>query len=118
MVSLLFLGAGAIALGSAAHDRVASPARDCRQLPAVSAAAAAPNDNQRRAGTLRDGVLTVRLVARPAAWKPEGATGCALAVNAFAEEGRATQIPGPLLRVRAGTQVRVHMRNALAAPIW
>jgi FtsP/CotA-like multicopper oxidase with cupredoxin domain len=34
-------------------------------------------------------------------------------VHAFAEEGKPAQIPGPLLRVRVGTEVRVMIRNEL-----
>ncbi len=36
-------------------------------LRRVTAAAAEPNDNRVPAGVLRDGVLTLRMVARPAA---------------------------------------------------
>jgi hypothetical protein len=51
----------------------------------------APNDNRRAAGRLRDGVLTVRLVARTGIWLPEGREGPRLTVVAFGEEGRAIQ---------------------------
>jgi manganese oxidase len=117
MISFV-LAAGAIAIGSPVHQRSGSRAADCRHLPPVSVPTAIPNDNRRPAGVLRDGVLSVRLVARPAAWKPEGAAGCALAVHAFAEEGRAAQIPGPLMRVRLGTTIRATVRNGFAWPIW
>ena len=76
-----------------------NPAPDCRGVPAANAPKALPNDNRVPAGTLKGGVLTVRLVARPAAWHPEGAQGCGLRVHAFAEEGKSAQIPGPLIRV-------------------
>jgi FtsP/CotA-like multicopper oxidase with cupredoxin domain len=65
-----------------------------------------------------DGVLHVTLVARAVSWKPDGPTGCALAVHAFAEEGKAPRIPGPLLRVRSGTALVVRVRNALDSAIW
>ena len=90
----------------------------CTHLPAPPANAAVANDNRVRAGALRDGVLTVRLVARPSAWRPDGPSGCALRVHAFAEDGKATTIPGPLLRVSAGTEVRVTVRNALPSALW
>ena len=115
---MFFLFAAATATALTASDRPAINAADCRHLPATSARQAMPNDNRHRAGTLRDGVLTVRLVARASAWRPDGASGCVLAVHAFAEEGRAAQVPGPLMRVRAGTEVRVSVRNTLDAPIW
>ncbi len=77
-----------------------------------------PNDNRRAAGRLRDGVLTVRLVARPGLWIPEGPTGPQLTVAAFGEEGRALQTPGPLLRVPVGTEIRAVVRNALSKTLW
>ncbi len=35
-------------------------------------------------------------------------------MQAFAEEGRGLQIPGPLIRVPAGTEVRATVRSVLA----
>ena len=67
---------------------------------------------------VRDGVLTLRLVIREASWYPDGPNGCALRVHAFAEEGDSARIPGPLIRVRTGTEVRVRVRNALASTRW
>jgi len=74
---------------------------------------AVANDNRVAAGTRMGGVLTVRLVARQAAWHPDGSRGCGLRVNAFAEEGKPARVPGPLIRVPVGTEVRVILRNAL-----
>lgn len=76
------------------------------------------NDNRRPAGRLRNGVLTVRLEARNGLWEPEDEDGPKLPVAAFAEEGRALSTPGPLLRVQAGTDVRVTIRNRLEVPMW
>ncbi len=90
-----------------------SPTRDCAGVPAANAPIAQPNENRVPAGTIKDGVLTLRLVARPAAWHPEGAQGCGVRVHAFAEDGKAAQIPGPLIRVAVGTEVRVILRNDL-----
>jgi len=99
-------------------SRTAASVAECRYLPAAPSARAVANDNRSAAGTVRDGVLTVRLVAHNVAWRPDGANGCALTVNAFSEEGRQTQIPGPLVRVRSGTEVRVSVRNALTKSLW
>jgi FtsP/CotA-like multicopper oxidase with cupredoxin domain len=101
----------------------AAPARAddrCAPTPpsARAAALALPNDNRTSAGRLRNGVLRVDLVARVVAWKPDGDAGCPLYVHAFSEEGRTPRIPGPLLRVRAGTQLVVRVRNALGTAIW
>ena len=98
---------------SRVDERCAFQAAAARAMPL-----AAPNDNRVTAGRMRDGTLRVDLVARAVSWKPDGPEGCALAVRAFAEEGKAPRIPGPLLRVRAGTELRVRVRNSLDAAIW
>ena len=97
-----------------AYLQVGHSARDCSGVPATSAPRAVANDNRRSAGTLRDGILTVRLAARETSWHPDGPDGCGLRVLAFAEEGQSPRIPGPLIRVRAGTEVRVILRNTLS----
>ena len=97
---------------------IAASVADCRHLPAAPSDRAIANDNRSPAGTMRDGVLAVKLVAHTVAWQPDGANGCTLTVNAFSEEGRPTQIPGPLVRVPAGTEVRVSVRNALTRTLW
>ncbi|HKE92096.1 MAG TPA: multicopper oxidase domain-containing protein [Gemmatimonadales bacterium] len=73
----------------------------------------APNDNRRPAGVLANEVLTVNLEARSGLWYPDGPDGLARNVAAFAEAGGPLQDPGPLIRVPAGTEVRVTVRNAL-----
>jgi manganese oxidase len=74
---------------------------------------AIPNDNRHPAGTLRNGVLTLRLETRPARWRPERDAGPEVPIFAFAEEGQAPRIPGPLVRVPVGTQIDVTLRNRL-----
>lgn len=74
---------------------------------------AQPNDNRRSAGNRKDGVLALRLVARVALWQPEGKQGPVATVYAFAEEGGAPRIPGPLIRVPIGTEIRATVRNDL-----
>ena len=71
-------------------------AADCRSQPAPSPPPAAANDNRNAGGTVRDGVLAVRLVIREASWYPDGPGGCSLRVHAFAEEGKRAEIPGPV----------------------
>ena len=72
-----------------------------------------PNDNRISAGTLRGDTLELSLVLDLATWRPEGPDGPAVVVPAFAEAGKAPQIPAPLIRVPAGTLIRVSVRNAL-----
>jgi manganese oxidase len=104
--------------GASMAGRSMPEAAACDHLPRVSAPAALPNDNRELAGTLRDGVLSLSLEAREAAWHPEGPDGCALPVHAFAEQDGAARIPGPLIRVRVGTEVRAAVRNTLESTIW
>ena len=72
------------------------------------------HDNERAAGTLRDGVLRLQLDARVGTWYPHGADGPSAEMVAFGEAGRPPQIPGPLIRVPAGTDVIVSIKNSLA----
>ncbi len=78
-------------------------------LPEITA-----NDNRAPAGQLRGGVLTIELEARTGIWYPEEKEGPGLEVQAFAEEGKPPQIPGPLIRVPEGTEIHVRVRNSIA----
>lgn len=75
------------------------------------------NDNRRAAGILANGVLSVKLEARDGLWQPEGAQGRAVPVAAWAEEGKSLSVPGPLIRVPVGTDVRASLRNSLDKPL-
>jgi len=81
--------------------------------PAVSLPVIRANHNDRPAGSLANGILTLRLVARDGVWHPEAEDGVGIPVRAFAEEGRALENPGPLIRVPEGTEIRVRVRNAI-----
>lgn len=85
----------------------AAPARDSVP-PTVQ-----PNDNRVPAGTLHNGVLTVRLVVRMARWYPEADDGPWVDVAAVSEERGPPQVPAPLIRVQAGTTIVAAIRNAL-----
>jgi FtsP/CotA-like multicopper oxidase with cupredoxin domain len=91
---------------------------ECALLPRTGAPEAQPNDNRAPAGRVVDGATTVRLVITPTTWYPEGSTSCGVPVLAFAEEGKAPEIPGPLLRVRQGTEIRATVRNASESTVW
>ena len=82
-----------------------------------TAATISINDNRWPAGRLENGVLTLRLEARNGVWYPEGPRGVGLPVAAFAEDGGPLQNPGPLVRVPAGTEVRITLENALEKPL-
>jgi manganese oxidase len=82
-------------------------------LPAGGIETIAANDNRRPAGRLEHGVLTVALEVRAGALRPEEDIGLGLPALAFAEVGKPLQVPGPLIRVPRGVEVRVTLRNPL-----
>jgi FtsP/CotA-like multicopper oxidase with cupredoxin domain len=98
-------GADSLTLNSA--DRAVPPAPERIET----------SDNRQPAGRLEGGVLTVRLEARSGVWYPEGTSRHGVPVAAFAEEGKPLQNPGPLIRVKAGTEVRAFVRNSLDKPL-
>lgn len=83
-------------------------------LSTAPEAAVLNNDNTQSAGQLQDKLLVVRLVAGTGVWQPEGRDGSALEIAAFGEEAGQLSVPGPLMRVRAGTAISLTLRNALA----
>ena len=95
-----------IATWSALVCLAASPL--AAQLPVIRA-----NHNDRPAGAVADGVLTLHLAARAGLWHPEAENGIGIPVQAFAEEGRALENPGPLIRVPEGTELRIRVRNRI-----
>ena len=86
---------------------------ETRAVPQQSVPLAVANDNRSPAGILRDGILTVALEVRQTMWHPDGDTLPGLSTEAFAEVGKNASVPGPLLRVPAGTEIRGSLRNAL-----
>src|SRR5262245_38812378 len=71
----------------------------------------AVNDNRTAAGSLQGTTLTVRLETREGEWHPDGDRDTGVNVLAFAHEGGPLQIPGPLIRVTEGTEIRAFVRN-------
>jgi manganese oxidase len=72
-----------------------------------------PNDNRTAAGLWRGDTLMLQLEVHEARWYPESDSGPFIDAPAFAQVGRAPQIPAPLIRVREGAMVAVTVRNAL-----
>ncbi len=75
------------------------------------------NDNRAAAGTLGRGVLSLSLEARAGEWHPLGADRPGVRILAFGETGKPLQDPGPLLRVRVGTEIRVSLTNRTDATL-
>jgi FtsP/CotA-like multicopper oxidase with cupredoxin domain len=86
------------------------------------------NENRVPAGRLEAGILSLHLELRQGVWRPDtgGASGRAASYEtpnaieaySFAEEGHAPQIPGPLIRVRQGTEIHVSTHNLLATAVF
>jgi FtsP/CotA-like multicopper oxidase with cupredoxin domain len=86
-----------------------SPASPAAPDPETIAA----NDNRRPTGRLEHGVLTLALEVRAGTLRPEEDGGPGIPALAFAEAGAPLQVPGPLIRVPQGTEIRVSLRNPL-----
>ena len=72
------------------------------------------NDQRQIAGTLQDGEYSLALDLRRLTWHPNAPSALDVDVAAFAEMGRPATVPGPLIRVPAGTHLRITIRNTLA----
>ena len=90
---------------------VPPPPRVPLPRPVANAPIAQTNDNQRPAGTLSGGVLSLSLDVVEAGYQPEGEHDPVVRVLAFAEPGKSPMIPAPLLRAPLGTTVRLTLRN-------
>jgi FtsP/CotA-like multicopper oxidase with cupredoxin domain len=106
-VSVVLVGVAAIG-----RTERAAPVRAGIQR-ASSLERALPNDNRTSAGSYVGDTLVLRLTVTPVKWYFLGDDGPSFIVLAFAEEGKPPIIPGPLIRVHAGTPVRVTVRNPL-----
>ena len=98
--------AGTLAVANSGRDGV--PMTASPDLPAVLA-----NDNRAPAGRWRGDTLVLDLEIAMTLWRPEADTAPGIEVAAFNEAGEAPRIPGPLIRVPAGTMIRARVRNAL-----
>ncbi len=71
------------------------------------------NDNREPAGTLSGGIPELSLEIREGDWHLLGEDKPAGQVLAFAEAGKSPSIPGPLIRVPLGMEIRVAVTNFL-----
>ena len=72
---------------------------------------ALPTTTQLPAGRLSHDTLYLSLEARAAFWRPDEQDSPPANILAFAEQGKAPTVPGPLIRVRSGTVIVATVRN-------
>jgi len=71
------------------------------------------NENRTAAGVSDGRRVNVALEARWGRWYPDGPGQPSVPMQAFSERGKPLQIPAPLLRVNAGTEIHLNIRNAM-----
>ena len=106
---LATLAAALLAAGGSPRP---SPA-DSAEMSADALPLAVWNDNQDPAGTLGPSGFDLELEIVESDWHLLGEDQPAGQVLAFAEQGQAPSIPGPLIRVPLGTEIRVRITNPL-----
>jgi FtsP/CotA-like multicopper oxidase with cupredoxin domain len=88
---------------------LAGSAPEARPLPPIRF-----HDNRVPAGRQRAGTLRITLRARLGRWFPDGERRLGpIVAAAFAGDSGAPMIPGPLIRVRAGTRIHARVVNDL-----
>jgi manganese oxidase len=70
------------------------------------------NDNRKPAGEVRNGIYYINLEVREGYWYPESKQRAPVKIRAFAELGKPLQVPGPLIRVPAGAEIRLSIKNS------
>ena len=81
-------------------------AAQAADLPEIQA-----NDNRVAAGELADGVLNLSIRTGTGTWRFDGDGKPGVPMQAFAEGDGPLQIPGPAIRVPAGTEIRLSLHN-------
>lgn len=85
--------------------------------PVANAARAVPNHNETAGGTRSGKSLTLSIDVVEAAWRPEGDANPEVRIFAFSENGNRPSVPGPLVRVPQGTEVRVVLRSRIDSAV-
>ncbi|HEU5153816.1 MAG TPA: multicopper oxidase domain-containing protein [Gemmatimonadales bacterium] len=101
---------GGLLIGGPLHRAAPDP-----HNPGIERIQTNPNINP--AGRLKGRTLTLALEARTGRWYPMADSGSSVETDAFAEGNGPLLIPGPLIRVPSGTEIRVTVRNRLAIPL-
>jgi FtsP/CotA-like multicopper oxidase with cupredoxin domain len=105
------------ALIAAQAPLVTPPPRLPLPRAAASVVRAAAHSNHTAAGKRVDRSLTIALDIVESAWKPEGDNDPEVPILAFAEHDNAPLVPGPMIRVSQGTEIRLTLRNRVDTAI-
>ncbi len=98
-------------------DFISCPPRESKDSFDGSLEEVTVNDNRKPAGEFRNGIYYISLEARTGYWYPETHDGAPIKIKAFAEAGKPLQVPGPLIRVPEGTEIRATIRNRNKEPL-
>ncbi len=90
---------------------IPAPPRLPLPRPVAGAPIAQVNDNRESSGTRSGQTLSLSLDIVEAAYQPEGEHDPVVRILAFAEPGKAPQVPAPMIRAPLGTTVRLTLRN-------
>jgi FtsP/CotA-like multicopper oxidase with cupredoxin domain len=108
----LFSALGLAIVASSLESQIIRPAaRQPLPKPAAGVVRAGVHQNRVPAGRLVGNVHRIAIEIHESAWHPEGANDPEVPILAFAEAGHAPSVPGPLVRVRQGTDVVISLHN-------
>lgn len=99
-------------LGIVLHAQLVAPVpRAPLPRPDAAVARATVHQNRVPAGRLTGNTQRIAIDVIESAWRPEGVDDPEVPILAFAEAGQGPTVPGPLVRVRQGTEIVVTLRN-------
>lgn len=108
----LFSALGLVVLSTSIEAQLLTPAaRQPLPRPDADVARASVHQNRVAAGRRVGNVHRIAMEIVESAWHPEGASDPEVPILAFAEAGSGPTVPGPLVRVRQGTEVLITVRN-------
>jgi FtsP/CotA-like multicopper oxidase with cupredoxin domain len=117
-LSIVAVASIAGSCAEAARPLARSHALPCSSAVTQAPALARPNDQSAPGGVMFADTLDLQLDIRPAVLRPEGEQGPSVDVVTFGEAGNDPSVPGPLVRVDAGTTVLARVCNTLADTVW
>ena len=104
-------------LGVTQAPLVTPPRRVALPRPSANAVRATVHSNHAASGTRAGTTLAIALDVVESAWRPEGDDDPEVPVLAFAEAGKPPSVPGPMIRVPQGTEIRITLRNRVDTSI-